>query len=92
MTAASNQREHAYGVEMQSPFAVKGIYGNIVLYMAINNSMDGGLCVLEGSKITANNGDVSNSNNSRNKNSFTGFRPCLLYRLVRGWPHLYKKE
>lgn len=56
--AASNLRSHAYGVPLQSPFAVKGIAGNIVHAIATTNAVVGGLIVLEALKVMANNGDV----------------------------------
>jgi ubiquitin-like 1-activating enzyme E1 B len=51
--AASNLRAAAYGVEMQSPFAVKGIAGNIVHAIATTNAMVAGLIVLEAIKVVA---------------------------------------
>lgn len=51
VTAASNMRAAAYGVELQSPFSVKGIAGNIVHAIATTNAMVAGLVVLEALKV-----------------------------------------
>lgn len=61
MTATSTQRAHGYGVEIQRPFAVKGVSGNIFSSITTTNTMLEGLIVLEGFIITANKGDVSKS-------------------------------
>jgi ubiquitin-like 1-activating enzyme E1 B len=51
VVAASNLRAAAFGVELQSPFAVKGIAGNIVHAIATTNAMVAGLAVLEAIKV-----------------------------------------
>jgi ubiquitin-like 1-activating enzyme E1 B len=56
VVAASNLRAAAFGVEMQSPFAVKGIAGNIVHAIATTNAMVAGLIVLEAIKIVVEKG------------------------------------
>lgn len=59
VTAAANLRAAAYGVELSSPFSVKGIAGNIVHAIATTNAMVGGLVVLEAIKLVTSGGDVS---------------------------------
>ncbi|KAI0559552.1 Ubiquitin activating enzyme alpha [Gracilaria domingensis] len=58
VAAASNLRASAYGVPLQSPFAVKGIAGNIIHAIATTNALVGGLIVLEALKITTSGGDI----------------------------------
>lgn len=58
VASASNLRANAYGVPLQSPFAVKGIAGNIVHAIATTNAMVGGLIVLEALKITTADGKL----------------------------------
>lgn len=57
VVAASNLRAAAYGVEMQSPFEVKGIAGNIVHAIATTNAMVAGLVTLEAIKIVVAEGE-----------------------------------
>lgn len=58
VASASNLRSHSFGVALQSPFAVKGIAGNIVHAVATTNAIVGGLIVLEALKIIVNGGRV----------------------------------
>lgn len=58
VASASNLRSHSFGVALQSPFAVKGIAGNIVHAVATTNAIVGGLIVLEALKIIVNGGSV----------------------------------
>lgn len=58
VASASNLRSYSYGVPLQSPFAVKGIAGNIVHAVATTNAIVGGLIVLEALKIVTSNGNV----------------------------------
>lgn len=58
VTAAANLRANAYGVPLQSPFAAKGIAGNIVHAIATTNAMVGGLIVLEALKIATSDGNI----------------------------------
>lgn len=53
VTAASNLRSAAYGVPLQSPWAVKGIAGNIVHAIATTNAVVAGLLTLEAVKVVA---------------------------------------
>lgn len=57
VVAASNLRSAAFGVDLQSPFAVKGIAGNIVHAIATTNAMVAGLAVLETIKVVVAEGD-----------------------------------
>lgn len=57
VVAASNLRSAAFGVDLQSPFAVKGIAGNIVHAIATTNAMVAGLAVLEAIKVVVAEGD-----------------------------------
>eukprot|EP00178_Gracilaria_changii_P000824 TRINITY_DN1104_c0_g1_i1.p1 TRINITY_DN1104_c0_g1~~TRINITY_DN1104_c0_g1_i1.p1 ORF type:complete len:729 (-),score=119.24 TRINITY_DN1104_c0_g1_i1:14715-16811(-) len=58
VAAASNLRANAYGVPLQSPFAVKGIAGNIIHAIATTNAVVGGLIALEALKITCSGGSI----------------------------------
>lgn len=58
VAAAANLRAYAYGVPLQSPFAVKGVAGNIVHAVATTNAIVGGLIVLEALKIIVDGGNV----------------------------------
>ncbi|CAN8072688.1 unnamed protein product [Agarophyton chilense] len=58
VAAASNLRAHAYGVALQSPFAAKGIAGNIIHAIATTNAVVGGIIVLEALKITTSGGRI----------------------------------
>lgn len=53
VTAASNLRSAAYGVPLQSPWAAKGIAGNIVHAIATTNAVVAGLLTLEAVKVVA---------------------------------------
>lgn len=53
VTAASNLRSAAYGVPLQSPWAAKGIAGNIVHAIATTNAIVAGLLTLEAVKVVA---------------------------------------
>jgi ubiquitin-like 1-activating enzyme E1 B len=61
VVASSNLRAAAYGLELQSPFTIKGIAGNIVHAIATTNAMVAGLIVLETIKVVANKGGVHGS-------------------------------
>lgn len=58
VASGSNLRAHSFGVALQSPFAVKGIAGNIVHAVATTNAIVGGLIVLEALKIVSNGGKL----------------------------------
>ncbi|PXF44511.1 SUMO-activating enzyme subunit 2 [Gracilariopsis chorda] len=58
VAAAANLRANAYGVPLQSPFATKGIAGNIVHAIATTNAMVGGIIVLEALKIATSDGKI----------------------------------
>jgi len=53
VTAASNLRSAAYGVPLLSPWAAKGIAGNIVHAIATTNAVVAGLLTLEAVKVVA---------------------------------------
>lgn len=57
VTAASNLRAAAFGVEMLSPFKAKGIAGNIVHAIATTNAMVAGLVGLQVVHLLANFGN-----------------------------------
>jgi ubiquitin-like 1-activating enzyme E1 B len=61
VVAASNLRAAVYGLDLQSPFTVKGIAGNIVHAIATTNAMVAGLVVLEAIKVVVNKGEVHDS-------------------------------
>lgn len=71
VVAASNLRAAAYGVDMQSPFNVKGIAGNIVHAIATTNAMVAGLITLEAIKVTVEEGEPTKE--ARLKNSLSTF-------------------
>ena len=61
VASAANLRAHAYAVPLQSPFAAKGIAGNIIHAVATTNAVVGGLIVLEALKITTADGGLTKS-------------------------------
>lgn len=78
VTAGSNLRAAAYGVELQSPFAVKGIAGNIVHAVATTNAMVGGLIALEAVRLATNGCDVSQCKRTFITKKVAGSRVCTL--------------
>lgn len=74
VVAAANLRAHAYGVPLSTPFAVKGIAGNIVHAIATTNAVVGGLVCLEALKVVANKGSVDNSRTTFVTRKLTGSR------------------
>jgi len=51
VTACSNLRAAAYGIDLSSPFEVRGIAGNIIHAIATTNAMVAGLACLECIKV-----------------------------------------
>lgn len=80
VVAASNLRAAAYGVPLQSPFAVKGIAGNIIHAIATTNAVVGGMSVLQALRIIVNEGDMKDSKTSYVSRVARGSRvPKLCY-------------
>lgn len=78
VTAASNLRSAAYGVELQSPFAVKGIAGNIVHAIATTNAIVGGLIALEALRLATNGCNVGECKRTFITKHVAGSRVCTL--------------
>lgn len=78
VTAASNLRAGAYGVDLQSPFHVKGIAGNIVHAVATTNAMVAGLVSMEAVRLVVNGGDVSKCKKTLISRSVLGSRVCSI--------------